>query len=195
MVVSESARRRTALLVSVLFLGISGCALARRAERTEHTERAQTQRPSDGNVVAMFLAANNTDISYAQVALSPGHASTEPVLSFAKRMLSDHAGLNQAATQVLAKTNIVAEDNIASLDFRDESAARRDTLREQHGAQFDSTYMANEVRYHAKLLTVLDSVLIPSAKNADLRSLLTGVRPAVAAHLEHAQRVQAGLGK
>jgi putative membrane protein len=143
----------------------------------------------------MFLAANNTDISYAQVALSPGHASTEPVLSFAKRMLSDHAGLNQAATQVLAKTNIVAEDNIASLDFRDESAARRDTLREQHGAQFDSTYMANEVRYHAKLLTVLDSVLIPSAKNADLRSLLTGVRPAVAAHLEHAQRVQAGLGK
>jgi putative membrane protein len=96
---------------------------------------------------------------------------------------------------VLGKTNITPEDNVASLDFRDESAAKRDTLREQHGARFDSTYMANEVRYHTKLLTVLDGVLIPAAKNRDLKALLTGVRPAVAAHLEHAERVQAGLAR
>jgi putative membrane protein len=95
----------------------------------------------------------------------------------------------------LAKTNITAEDNKASLDMRDESAAKRDTLRELRGAQFDSSYMANEVRYHTRLLSTLDSVLIPAAKNRDLKSLLTSVRPAVAAHLEHAQRVQAGLGK
>ena len=96
---------------------------------------------------------------------------------------------------LFARTGIVPEDNTISLDFRDESAAKRDTLRERTGAVFDSTYMANEVRYHARLLTVIDSVLIPTARNAELKAMLTGVRPAVAAHLEHAQRVQSGLNK
>jgi putative membrane protein len=82
-----------------------------------------------------------------------------------------------------------------SLDFRDESAAKRDTLREKSGPAFDSTYMANEVRYHTKLLATLDSLLLPATKNTDLRVLLTRTRPAVAAHLEHATRIQAGLGK
>jgi putative membrane protein len=193
MVVSSPTRLRTPLIVSALLLVVTGCAVARRAQRVEREEHSPP--PNDGNIAAMFLAANNTDISYAQVALTPGHATAEPVAAFALRMLSDHSGLNQSVTQILAKTNIIAEDNKASLDMRDESAAKRDTLRELRGAQFDSSYMANEVRYHRRLLSTLDSVLIPAAKNRDLKSLLTSVRPAVAAHLEHAQRVQAGLGK
>jgi putative membrane protein len=192
MVVSDSARIRNAFTIFALVL-ITGCALARRAQRVEREEHSPP--PTDGNIAAIFLAANSTDISYAQVALTPTHATADPVIAFAKRMLSDHSGLNQAATQLLGKTNIPAEDNSISLNFRDESAAKRDTLREEHGAQFDSAYMANEVRYHTRLLTVLDSLLIPSARNKDLKLLLTTVRPAVAAHLEHAQRVQAGLGK
>jgi putative membrane protein len=193
MLASNSARIRTPFLVSALLLVAAGCAVARRAQSTEREER--NPPPTDGNIAAMFLAANNTDISYAQVALTPGHATSEPVTAFALRMLSDHTGLNQSATQILAQTNIQAEDNTASLDLRDESAARRDTLRELHGAQFDSSYIANEVRYHTRLLIMLDSVLVPAARNRDLKLLLTSVRPAVAAHLEHAQRVQAGLGK
>jgi putative membrane protein len=153
------------------------------------------ERPTDGNVAAMFLAANNTDVSYAQVALAPGRTKTKAVLGFAQRMIEDHGGLNQAITQILARTGIVPEDNIISLNLRDESAAKRDTLRERTDALFDSTYMANEVRYHTKLLVVLDSILIPGTRNAELKSFLTGVRPAVANHLDHALRVQAGLGK
>jgi len=187
MVVLHPARR-AACLLSVVLVGVTACPKPHLAEQ-------QAERPSDANIAAMFLAANNTDVSYAQVALATGRTSTPTVLAFASRMLSDHSGLNQAATQLFGRTGIIPEDNIASLNFRDESAAKRDTLRELHGPPFDSTYIANEVRYHTKLLAVIDSVLIPSAKNRDLKSMLMGVRPAVAAHLEHAQRVQAELGK
>jgi putative membrane protein len=180
--------RRVACLLSVALVAVSACP-------KPHLGEQQAERPSDGNIAAMFLAANNTDVSYAQVALSNGRTSTPAVLAFASRMLSDHAGLNQAATQIFMRSGIVPEDNVASLDFRDESAAKRDTLRELHGAPFDSAYIANEVRYHTRLLAVIDTVLIPSARNPDLKSLMAGARPAVAAHLEHAQRVQAGLGK
>ena len=184
MVVWSSARRGVSL-VFVVLVGVSACALFRHGPGL----------PSDSNIAAMFLAANNTDVSYAKVALDTGRTKTPAIREFASRMLSDHGGLNQAATLVCTRVGIVPEDNIASLDFRDESAAKRDTLRERTGALFDSTYIANEVRYHTKLLAVLDTVLIPAARNRDFKSWLTGVRPAVAAHLEHAQRVQAGLAK
>jgi putative membrane protein len=188
-------------LAAVALLGLSACAYLRRAQQQSQQQSStparaeRVERPSDGNVIAMFLAANNTDVSYAQVALAPGRTSTGAVRDFAHRMIDDHTGLAQAARDLIVKTGIVAEDNIASLNFRDESASKRDTLRELTGAKFDSVYMANEVRYHTKLLVVIDSVLVPAARNPDLKSLLTGVRPAVAAHLEHAERVQSGLGK
>jgi len=187
MFVWNSPRARAAGLFFGVLVGVSACGLRRQA--------AHQGAPTDGNIAAMFLAANNTDVSYAQVAVARGRTTTPAILAFAARMLSDHGGLNQAIMQVCASARIIPEDNIVSLDFRDESAAKRDTLRERNGAPFDSIYIANEVRYHQKLLGVIDSVLIPAARNPELKSLLTGVRPAFAAHLEHAQRVQAGLGK
>src|SRR5260370_23929145 len=160
MVVLNPARR-TACLLSVVVVGVSACP-------QPHLQEQQAERPSDGNIAAMFLAANNTDVSYAHVALAKGQTSTPAILAFASRMLSDHSGLNEAATQVFSRAGIVPEDNIASLDFRDASAAKRDTLRELHGAPFHSTYLANEVRYHTKLLAGLDAVLIPGAKSPAL---------------------------
>jgi putative membrane protein len=185
-------------------LGLSACMLFRRGSdsKTAASPAAPTAvRPArapsinDRDVAAIFLAVNNTDISYAQVALAPGRTSNTEVIAFANRMLSDHGGLNRSAMDLLSTTGIVPRDNTMSLDFRDESAAKRDTLREKSGPSFDSTYIANEVRYHTRLLATIDSLLLPATKNTDLRVLLTRVRPAVAAHLEHATRIQAGLGK
>ena len=205
------ARSRFAVLRLAGFVSVasvSACGLLRRekapgtepeaAAAAPATTQSRTLRQSslnDRDVAAIFLAANNTDVSYAQVALAPGRTPNTDVLDFARRMLSDHSGLNRSAMDLLSTTGIVARDNTISLDFRDESAAKRDTLRELSGRGFDSTYMANEVRYHTTLLSAIDSLLLPATKNAELRALLTRVRPAVAAHLEHATRVQAGLGK
>ena len=73
----------------------------------------------------------------------------------------------------------------------DESANKRDILRELSGHAFDSTYMDNEVTYHTKLfLAALDGVMIPAAHTVEMQSLLNGVRGAVAAHLAHAEIVR-----
>jgi putative membrane protein len=61
------------------------------------------------------------------------------------------------------------------------------------GADFDRAYIANEVALHQQVLDMIDQTLIPAAQNQDLKNLLTQVRPAVAAHLEHARQVQSGL--
>lgn len=185
---SLSASLRLAGFISVL--GLTACSLLKREPSAPNRPRL-----NDRDVAAIFLAANYTDVSYAQVALAPGRTNNTEVIAFANRMLSDHSGLNKSALDLFSTINIVPRDNSISLDFRDESAAKRDTLREQTGAAFDSAYMVNEVRYHTRLLAAIDSLLLPATRNTDLRVLLTRVRPAVAAHLEHATRIQAGLGK
>ena len=41
----------------------------------------------------------------------------------------------------------------------------------------------------------MDETLIPSAQNAELKGLLIKVRPAIAAHLDHAKHIQTELSK
>ena len=146
---------------------------------------------SDPNIAAMVLASNNTDISYAR--LVPSRAQRDDVKKFAERMLTDHTGVNTLVTNLLTKLDIAPQDNALSLDMRDESADKRDLMRELSGFTFDSTYMENEVAYHQKFLASIDNVMLPAARNADLRALLTAVRPAVAAHLAHAEQVRADV--
>jgi len=139
----------------------------------------------------MVLALNNTDLSYAR--LAPSRAERADVKEFAQRMLTDHAGVNGLVNDLLTKLNVTPVDNAASLDLRDESANRRDAMRDLIAFGFDSTYIENEVAYHVKFLATIDSVLIPVAKNAELKGLLVAVRPAVAAHLAHAEQVRANV--
>ena len=158
-------------------------------------ERANRTVPrgsiSDANIAAMVLASNNTDISYAR--LVPSRAQRDDVKKFAERMLTDHTGVNVLVTNLLAKLDVAPEDNQLSLDMRDESADKRDLMRELSGFAFDSTYMENEVAYHQKFLASIDNVMLQAVRNAELRGLLTAVRPAVAAHLAHAEQVRADV--
>ena len=148
---------------------------------------------NDPNIAAMVLALNNTDLSYARVALAPSHADRPDVREFATRMLTDHTGVNGLVNDLLAKLDVQPVDNTASLDLRDESANRRDAMRDLTGYPFDSTYIENEVSYHQKFLMSIDSLFLPAARNAELKKLLTAVRPAVAAHLAHAEQVRANV--
>jgi putative membrane protein len=157
----------------------------------ETTRPRSAERLTDANIAAMVLALNNTDISYAR--LAPARAGRDDVRKFAERMLTDHTGVNQLVNNLLTKLDVAAEDNTASLDMRDESADKRDLMRELSGFAFDSVYAENEVSYHQKFLSQLDNVMIPAARNAELRNLLTAVRPAVASHLAHAEQVRADV--
>jgi putative membrane protein len=172
------------ILVAV---ALAACSLFKR--------ELQPEPPSDAEVAADFLTANSAELSYARIALSGSGRSNKEVADFARRMLDDHGALFTGATDSLAAWGIVPEDNPRSLELRDQSAAWRDTLRSQPEPLFDSTYIAFEVRDHTRMLVMLDSLLIPAARSPGLYAMLTTARPVFAAHLDHAQRVQASLVK
>ncbi len=146
---------------------------------------------SDANIAAIVVQANTADILYADLALAK--SQTAAVRAFATMTKRDHESVNEAAVALVTRLGVTPVDNALSFDLRDDAETKRLTLRDFEGFAFDSAYAANEVSYHTTLLGAMDSALIPSATNSELRALLVAVRPAVAAHLAHARTLVSSL--
>lgn len=148
---------------------------------------------SDANIAAIVVTANTADILYAEMALAKSQDSD--IREFATMVKKDHESVNEAATALVQRLNVTPEMNTLAFDLRDDAETKRLTLRDFEGFAFDSAYSVNEVSYHETLLGAIDEALIPSAQNAELKALLVQVRPAVAAHLEHARRLVAAKSR
>jgi putative membrane protein len=153
------------------------------------TTTSFAQVVSDAQIAAIVLTANQVDVDAGRVA--GARASSPAVKTFATLMVTDHTAVNASATELAARLRLTPEDNTTSRALKDGGAAHLATLQRLDGAAFDRAYVTQEVTYHQKVLDALDSLLIPNAKNSELKALLIKVRPAFVAHLEHAKQLQA----
>jgi len=147
---------------------------------------------TDPQIAAIVVAANDADIHAGELARE--RATNAEVKAFAERMITDHTGVNQAATALVQRLGVTPESNPTSQKLTQDGEQGRTALQAQTGAAFDRAYVDGEVAYHQALLDAIDQTLIPGAQNAELRALLEQTRPAVAAHLDHARQLQGTLG-
>ena len=152
---------------------------------------AAAQKPNDAQIAAIVVTANQVDIDAGKLAESQG--SSAEVKAFGKQMVTDHTGVNKQAVALVTKLNVKPEDNPTSQNLKSGGEANVASLKTLKGAAFDKAYIDNEVTYHQKVLDALDQMLIPSASNDELKALLVKVRPAFAAHLAHAKKIQGTL--
>jgi putative membrane protein len=157
------------------------------------TVRAQNPGPTDPQIAAIVVTANQVDIDAGRLAES--RTKSKDVKAFAQLMIADHSGVNKAAVDLVHKLGVTPEDNATSQSLKQGGDANLTNLRTLKGAQFDRAYIDHEVTYHENVLQALDKTLIPDAQNAELKALLVKVRPAFVAHLEHAKALQASLEK
>jgi len=153
----------------------------------------QTAGPSDAQIAAIVVTANQVDIDAGKLAESK--STNADVKSFAKMMVTDHTGVNKSATDLAAKLKLTPEDNPTAQSLKKGGEDNVANLKTLSGAAFDKAYVDHEVAYHQQVIDAMDKTLIPSAQNAELKALLVKVRPAFVAHLEHAKGLQATLQK
>lgn len=153
--------------------------------------QATTPDLSDPEVAHVAVTADNIDIDAAKLAQS--RTSNADVKQFAATMITDHSAVNAQATALATKLGVTPKDNTVSQSLLKGAADARKTIEPLKGKAFDKAYMDREVAYHQAVLDALDNLLIPTTENADLKKLLTDVRPVIAAHLEHAKKIAAAL--
>ena len=149
--------------------------------------------PTDPQIAEIVVTANQVDIDAGK--LAKDRSKTKDVQAFAERMVTDHSGVNKAATDLVTKLKVTPEASETSLSLQKGGDENLDKLKNLEGHAFDKAYIDHEVTYHEAVLKAIDKTLIPNAKNAELKALLVKVRPAFVDHLAHAKSLQAELAK
>jgi putative membrane protein len=155
--------------------------------------QAQTPGPTDPQIAAIVVTANQVDIDAGK--LAKARAQSKEVRDFGQRMITDHSGVNKAATELVQKLHVTPEPNPTSESLQKGGDQNLATLKNLKGSAFDKTYIDHEVAYHEAVLEAMDKTLIPNAQNPELKALLVKVRPAFVAHLDHAKHLQTVLAK
>ncbi|MBN9257555.1 MULTISPECIES: DUF4142 domain-containing protein [unclassified Mesorhizobium] len=170
-------RSTTALAALLLF---AATPLARAADK-----------PTDPQIAHIAYTAGTIDIEAAKQALKKSR--NKDVLDFAKDMVRDHEAVNRQALDLVKKLKVKPEDNDTSKALTKAAAAERAKLAKLKGAAFDKAYVDNEVAYHKQVDSALETLLIPSASNAELKSLLQTGLKIFQGHEQHAEHVASML--
>ena len=152
---------------------------------------AQGAKPTDPQIAHIAYTAGVLDITAAKQAISK--ASNKDVKAFAEDMVRDHEAVNKQALDLVKKLKVTPEDNDTSRTLSKNAADKLAELGKLKGAEFDKAYVANEVAYHKAVNGALETLLIPSASNAELKSLLQTGLKIFQGHQQHAEHVAAEL--
>jgi putative membrane protein len=144
-------------------------------------------KPTDPQIAHIAYTAGQLDIEAAKQALEK--SKNKEVRDFANDMVRDHTEVNKQALALVEKLKVKPEDNDTSRSLTKQAAAKRDELAKLNGAAFDKAYVANEVAYHKTVNGALETTLIPSASNAELKSLLQTGLKVFQGHQQHAEHV------
>ena len=147
--------------------------------------------PTDPQIAHIAYTAGQLDIEAAKQALSK--SANKDIRAFAEGMVSDHTAVNKKALDLVTKLKVTPEDNDTSRALTKAAADERAELAKLSGAAFDKAYIANEVAYHKTVNGALESTLIPSASNPELKSLLQTGLKIFQGHEQQAEKVAAEL--
>jgi putative membrane protein len=171
-------KKLSAAVAALCLLGAAGLAEA-------------ADKPTDPQIAHIAYTAGVIDIEAAKQAIEK--SKTKEVVDFANDMLRDHQAVNDQALALVKKLNVTPEDNDTSKALAKAAADKRDELAKLDGAAFDKAYVDNEVAYHKQVDGALETLLIPSAENAELKALLETGLKIFQGHEQHAEMVAAGL--
>jgi putative membrane protein len=136
--------------------------------------------PTDPQIAHIAYTAGSIDIAAAKQALSK--TSNKEVKAFAQDMVRDHEAVNKKALDLVKKLKVTPEDNDTSKTLQKNASAKLDELSKLKGAEFDNA-----------VDNALETTLIPSASNADLKSLLETGLKIFQGHEQHAEHVASEL--
>jgi putative membrane protein len=143
--------------------------------------------PTDPQIAHIAYTAGLIDIEAGKQALDK--SQNNDVRAFAQQMIGDHTAVNDQALALVKKLNVTPEDNATSKSLAEAADAERKKLADLSGAAFDKAYVDNEVAYHKAVDDAVSKTLIPSAQNAELKTLLQNGLKLFEAHLAHAEQL------
>lgn len=174
-----------------LTAAVAALCLLTGAASAQGAAKPADAKPTDPQIAHIAYTAGQIDIAAAKQAVSK--SQNKEVKAFAQDMIRDHEAVNKQALALVKKLNVKPEDNDTSRTLSKNASDKLAELGKLNGAAFDKAYIANEVAYHKAVNSALETTLIPSASNAELKGLLQTGLKVFQGHEQHAEHVAATL--
>ena len=142
---------------------------------------------NDAQIAHVAYTAGQIDVDAGRQALE--RSANADVRAFAETMVRDHAAVNDQALALVQRLGVTPEANPTSAALITQATDAHRRLATLQGAAFDRAYVENEVAYHRAVNDALRATLIPSAHNAELKSLLEAGLALFSAHQDHAEQL------
>lgn len=143
---------------------------------------------TDKQITEVMKVANDAEIDAAKLAKKK--ATSPQVKAFAEHMMSEHKENYAEVKKVSKQQKIHAQSSDVSKKLKGDTHTALKDLKKSGKDTFDMSYIQNQIDMHQQLLSELDSSLIPSAKNPELKSYLEKTKTHVQDHLSKAQEIK-----
>ena len=182
---------RSAIPLVVAAALLAGChkspdknATSGAARNTRGAQQDTARKPlyPEADAVAIQRALDSTEIAMSDVARDV--SQNDDVLRFAAVVSRDH----RAIMHLVDSLGVQGRENAISQRIR----ANGDSIVKGLGniaIGLNNTYMEEAVKAHRQALQLLDTAVIPSVENPQLKTFLQQVRPTIAAHLQRAMEI------
>jgi putative membrane protein len=146
---------------------------------------------TDGQIAGIASRVDLAEIDAGKLALS--HAKSAKVRQFAQHMVSAHGAVETKLTSMLKAQNIAPAESAVCDKLTSDTQSQKQTLIGQSGMEFDRTYVMAQLKDHQDVLDLMDSKLIPQARNPELKTALQATRAKVVEHIQMAKDLVASL--
>lgn len=192
----------------VVTLGLALAALAGAPLSAQApTERPPVPTPAmdDAAIFAMLEKANTAEIELGDLASRMGQSAE--VKELGKTFAAAHTQARQKARDLATKIGVkpsTAMDPMKDMKDHPADSAKKNYPKESHeaglgrlkglkGTEFDVAFIAKEIEHHQRMIEAVDNKFIPAAKNAELKQLLTELKPSLQSHLDQARALEKRL--
>lgn len=157
--------------------------------KTMHGQQ-NVERLTEGQILKVLSTANMGEVMQAKAALPK--LQTPEVRNFAQGMIKQHSANEQKARALAKRLQLAPQASNTSNALQADSNQIVTKISKANSA-VDKDYIMSQVMVHKKVLKTIDSQLLPSAKNPELRNMLVETRSAIAMHLKVAEQINASM--
>jgi putative membrane protein len=154
---------------------------------------AETTALTDAQIIKVAETVDKGEIEQAKEAQKK--VKNPQVKKLASHMISQHTKSKQKGASLAKKAQLTPADSPVATELTTKAEETLQTLKTAAPADIDRAYVDAQVKQHETVLELLNTRLIPSAVNTDLKAQLEETRSMVERHIEEARKVQQALSE
>lgn len=143
---------------------------------------------SEPEIVHVLHVVNMGEIKAAQDAKAK--ATNPQVKQFADMMIKDHTAMDGKVKQLEQKLGLQPAPSVLSRGLEAKANTAIAGLKATSGEVYNDGYIMSQVSMHGDAQEAMRDSLMPSAKSAELKTLLQEAKSKIDMHLQHAQQLQ-----